>query len=145
MLMFSGTPEEFEAVRSLFEKPTTPGERPASAPPIASNQGWGVREPTAEEAHAVIGHRGGLSNNQQRVLGVLAAADERVRSREILSRTGFEHPSFRGVMGVLPRRVRGALGSNEVRMVNARWIADAGEYEYWLPATVREAYQARYG
>jgi hypothetical protein len=100
--------------------------------------------PTPKEADDLLNHQGGLSDSQRAFFVELARAEGPLTSTELRKRTGMVQASFRGMLGVLPRRVRGALGDqSEVLMVRQRWLG--GEFEFWLDDTMRAAVLGRYG
>jgi hypothetical protein len=141
MFVFIGTAEEYDAVRPQVER-YLEGSVTLGVP--AAQERADPHAPTAEEAEDLVGYQGGLSESLRAFFLELARADRPMTSTEIRERTGLKQASFRGMLGSLPRRVRGALGAgSEVLMVRQRWLG--GEFEFWLDEAMRDAVLSHYG
>lgn len=145
LVIFQGTKEEFEAIRSLAEGDTVqpPTTAPEKAPAPGDHDGeednTESRAPTYEEAVAILRFRGGPSNGQRELLRVLFDEQAPVRSSTIRRETNWSQARFRGIRANFPRRAKGAVGDDGIKWLTREWIAEEGENQYSLPNTVRKA------
>ncbi len=84
-----------------------------------------------------------LSTHLDRFLRELYnTGDQRVKSEHLQSVLGFKGKrgadQFRGLMGAFGRRVKHDVGP-DVGFFDDNWNADAGQKEWRLPASVRQA------
>jgi hypothetical protein len=150
---FDGTADEFvkvaQVLRGTTTKHTETDGQPHSEPtehssPSAAN-GSNKRFVTCEQARKILTRRK-LSTPLDRFMEhVYRAGDQKVKSNELREVLGFDDAAdqsgadrFRGMLGAFGRRVVHDVGT-EVDFFDANWNVDAGQMEYRLPPSVRQA------
>lgn len=149
MLMFSGTPEEFQAVAHLFKQPVIAGD---STQAIAATAAVPTRAaptgaPPAEMYRRIWTYKGQHPNQIEVVKALHASpAAEWIKGIDLASRAGIDPRSLPGVLGGLGSRVTvwlPALARQYTGVRPSRWLVEQdridGEDYYRLNENFRAA------
>lgn len=151
---FDGTADEFVRVAQLLRGAATQSsdasgqplsESPGASVPSAASNGSSKRFVTCEQARKILTRRKLSSHLDMFMEQLYRAGDQKVTSSRLREVLGFDDATdrsgadrFRGMMGAFGRRVVHDVGT-QADFFDDEWNANAGEKEWRLPSSVRQA------